>query len=262
MEKLPITVDQVLYFFLVFVRTVTMLALIPIYGSSSVSIPLKIGFSLLLTLLLFPVLAYTPLPASSPLSMQLFVLLIVKEVMVGIAVGLVASLLFTAVQYAGRLVDTEMGFGFVELVDPFTEEMVTVWGQLQTILFTLLFLIFNGHYFLLLAVERSFELVPLLGAELPGERVAWHFTALTGGLFEVALRFAAPIYIPLVLSEIALGAVARTVPQINIFFVGMPVKIAVGMFTAMLVLPMLTMYFRSTVEKLIQDIWRILFLMA
>ena len=89
-----------------------------------------------------------------PFSVGTFILMIVKEVAVGLGIGFVASLLFTAVQFAGRLIDTEIGFGFVELIDPFTDEPVTVLGQLQVILFTILFLLFNGHYFLYLRYRR------------------------------------------------------------------------------------------------------------
>jgi len=262
MSTLPFTVDQTVGFFLVFTRIISVLALLPVFGSQSVPPQVKVGFGLILTLLLHPFSGAAAALSGTAFSLPLFGLMLVKEVMVGIAIGFIASMLFTAVQFAGRLVDTEMGFGFVELVDPFTEETVTVWGQLQVIVFTIIFLLFNGHYFMLLALQRSFELVPLLGARLPDGKVAMHLIGLTGALFEVALRFAAPVYVPLILSEIALGAVARTVPQINIFFVGMPLKIVIGLGTAFLVMPALSGLFRRYVENLVQDIWKLLFLMA
>jgi len=259
---LPFTVDQTVHFFLIFVRVISMLALMPIFGSQSVPPQVKVGFGLIMAMILTPFVPGAEALSQAAFSLPVFGFMIIKEVMVGLAVGYITLMLFTAVQFAGRLVDTEMGFGFVELVDPFTEEMVTVWGQLQVIIFTIIFLMFNGHYFMLLAVQRSFELVPLMGATLPGGKVALHLITLTGSLFEVSIKFAAPVYVPLILSEIALGAVARTVPQINIFFVGMPLKIVIGLCTAMLVLPMLTGIFRGYVEKLVQDIWRLLYLMA
>lgn len=262
MSTLPVTVDQTVHFILIFVRVVSMLALMPIFGAQNVPAQVKVGFSLVLALILMPFISGVDALSSVAFSLPLFGLMVIKEVMVGVGVGLIASMLFTAVQFAGRLVDTEMGFGFVELADPFSDDMVTVWGQLQVIVFTIIFLLFNGHYFMLLALQRSFELVPLLGATLPDGKVALHLITITGSLFEISIKFAAPVYVPLVLSEIALGAVARTVPQINIFFVGMPLKIVIGLCTAVLVLPMLTGLFRSYVEKLVQDIWRLLYLMA
>lgn len=262
MLTLPFTVDQAGYFFLVFVRVVTILAMVPIFGADAVTPQLKVGLALILTGMIFSTIWKTVKPLDINLSLTLFGLLVIKEVMVGLAIGYVASLLFTAVQFAGRLVDVEMGFGFVELMDPTTNQQVTVWGQLQVILFTILFLSINGHYFMLLAVDKSFEVIPLLGASIPGGKMIFHLVTITGSIFELALKFAAPVFVTLILAEVALGAVARTVPQINIFFVGMPLKIAVGLGTAILALPMLSVLFRTTVEHLIRDIWKLLFLMA
>ena len=262
MSTLPFDVDQAGWFFLVFVRIVTIMAFLPVFGSYAVPPQVKVAFALILSTLLFGAVMTNDRLAAEEFTLPLFGLLVVKEVMVGIAIGFVASMLFAAVQFAGRLVDTEIGFGFVELMDPMSNETVTVWGQLQVILFTILFLTINGHYFMLLAIQRSFELIPLLGGSLPGGKVAYHLVSITGAVFVTALKFSAPIYVTLVLSELALGAVARTVPQINIFFVGMPLKIAIGLGTAALSLPMLAILFRATVERLVQDIWRLLFYMA
>lgn len=262
MTALPFTIDQAGYFFLVFTRIVTILALMPIFGAQSVPPQVKVGLALILAAFLFPSVIKTVQPLSEEFTLPLFGLLVIKEVMVGVAIGYVASLLFTAIQFAGRLVDVEMGFGFVELMDPTSNERVTVWGQLQVILFTVLFLIINGHYFMLLAVDRSFEHIPLMGAVLPNGKMIAHLSSITGTLFVTALKFAAPVYVTLILSEIALGAVARTVPQINIFFVGMPLKIAVGLGTAVLAIPVLANLFRFSADRVIQDIWRLLLVMA
>lgn len=262
MELIPFSLDQVEYFLLVFVRIVTTVSLLPVFGSYAIPVQLKVALSLILTIIIFNSVMSAGPEIAHPFSVGTFILMIVKEVAVGLGIGFVASLLFTAVQFAGRLIDTEIGFGFVELIDPFTDEPVTVLGQLQVILFTILFLLFNGHYFLLLAIQKSFELIPLTGAHFPSGKLAFHVTSLVGNIFILALKFSAPIYVTLVLTELSLGVVARTVPQINIFFVGLPLKITVGLGAAIMVLPLLASLFRQMVEGLIQDIWRLLFLMA
>lgn len=262
MDTLPFTVDQVGFFFLVLVRVATIMQLLPIFGSQSIPVQIKIGFSLILTVLLFPTIMHGNPYFDQQFSLPFTLLLVVREVLIGLAIGYTASLLFAAVQFAGKLVDTEMGFAFVELMDPFTNERVTVWGQLQTILFTVLFLIMNGHFFFILAIQKSFEVIPLMAGHLPDERVITHLIGITGSIFVLALKFAAPIYVTLVLTEVALGVVARTVPQMNIFFVGMPLKIVVGLGAAVLSLPMLVTLFRFTVDGLVQNIWRLLYLMA
>ncbi|NLG18284.1 MAG: flagellar type III secretion system protein FliR [Fibrobacter sp.] len=259
---IPFSLDQVEYFLLIFVRISTTIALLPIFGSQAVPVQLKVALSLILALILFnSVMSIGPV-TSQPLSTGTFIMLIVKEAAVGLGIGFVSSLLFTAVQFAGRLIDTEIGFGFVELMDPFTDEPVTVLGQLQVIIFTILFLLFNGHYFLILAIQKSFELVPLMNVHFPSGQLAFHVTALVGNVFVLAIKFSAPIYVTLVLTELSLGVVARTVPQINIFFVGLPLKIAVGLGSAIIVLPLLASFFQRMVEALIQDIWKLLYLMS
>jgi len=261
-DFIPFGVEQIEYFLLIFVRIVTIIALLPVFGSQQIPLQIKIGLSLLLSVILFSCIMENSTPLQDQFSLTVFALLVIKEVMVGLIMGFVSSFLFTAVQFAGRMVDTEMGFGFVELADPFTDEPTTVLGQLQVILFTILFLLINGHYFFMIAVQRSFEIVPLTNIHFSEGRLAVQITTLIGNIFIVALKFAAPVYVTLFLTELALGVVARTVPQINIFFVGMPLKIAIGLGTTILVLPMLASLFKNVVEVLIQDIWRILFLMA
>jgi flagellar biosynthetic protein FliR len=262
MELIPFNVDQVIFFLLVFVRISTIIALLPVFGSWSIPFQLKVGLSLLLSVILFGSVMSTAVQTEIAFSPGLFILLIMKEVLVGLAIGFVSSMLFTAVQFAGMLIDTEMGFGFVELVNPFTDEPVTVMGQFQVIIFTILFLLFNGHYFLILAIQKSFELVPLMGVNFIEDKMTVHIITMISNIFILALKFSAPIFVVLFLSGLALGVVARTVPQINIFFVGMPLKILVGISATIFALPMLSVLFRKAVEILIQDIWRLLYLMA
>lgn len=262
MELIPFSIDQVQYFLLIFVRISTVVALLPVFGSPQVPPQVKVGISLLLTVVLFSTIMSSRPELPQAFTLGLFFLLVIKEAMVGLVMGFAASFLFTAVQFAGRLIDTEIGFGFVELADPFTDEPTTVLGQFQVILFTILFLLFNGHYFMLLSIQKSFEIIPLFAAHLPGGKESFHITTMISNVFVLALRFAAPIYVTLILTEMALGVVARTVPQINIFFVGLPLKIVLGLGVAIISLPLLAQLFKQTVEALVQDIWKLLYLMA
>jgi len=263
MEGLMVTLDQIQYYLLMFVRVITMLALLPIFGANYIPLQVKAAFGLLLTSVLFSVQLAAGLPVfPGEFSLPLFFMLVVKEALVGLAVGFASSFLFTAVQFAGRMVDTEMGFGFVEVVDPFTEEQTTVLGQLQVILFTILFLAINGHYFLLITIQKSFEIVPMFDAVFPAGKMTDHLTTMTADVFILGLKLSAPIFVTLLLSELAMGIVARTVPQMNIFFVGLPLKIVIGMATMVIVLPMLADLFKRMADGIIKDIWKLLFLMS
>jgi flagellar biosynthetic protein FliR len=246
---------------LALVRIASMLALMPIFGSASIPVQLKAGIALIMCFILFPFIqqhATGVLPATT----GLFVYRVIMEVFVGLVIGFVATLLFSAVQFAGYLIDALTGFSFVELVDPFTDTSVTVFGQFNVLIFTIVFFLFNGHYFMLLAVEKSFEVIPLLGVAAPMGKLAAFITQQTGNMFVIAFKLSAPIFVTLMITQIALGVVARTVPQINVFFVGIPLNIAVAFMTAIITLPALVALFKGVVDRLVQDIWRLLYLMA
>ena len=147
-------------------------------------------------------------------------------------------------------------------IDPFSNAAGTVSGQFLIIIFSIIFLLINGHYFLLLAIQKSFEVIPLFNAHMPTGSVANLLVSMVANVFVMAFRLSAPVFSVLVLTSLSLGIVARTVPQINIFFVGLPLKIGLGLTTLAIVLPAMAMIFRSMFEKLIQDIWRLLYLMA
>jgi flagellar biosynthesis protein FliR len=261
MDPMTYTANQAQIFMLSLVRIASMLALMPIFGSASIPAHLKAGLALVLCFILFPFIQqHTNLPL--PQTTGMFVYKIILEVFVGVVIGFVATLLFTAAQFAGYMIDALTGFSFVELVDPFTDTSVTVFGQFNVLVFTIVFFLVNGHYFLLLAIEKSFEVIPLLGVAIPTGKLAAFLTQQTGAIFAIAFKLSAPIFVTLMITQVALGVVARTVPQINVFFVGIPLNIAVAFGTAIIVLPNLVSLFRSLVDRLMQDIWKLLYMMA
>jgi flagellar biosynthetic protein FliR len=263
MDQLPFTVDTIEMFLLMLTRVLAIVLLLPIFGSYAVPVQIRVGLALLLTILLFMTMpsAHAAVPPAHN-SVALMIFCIVKELLIGLTIGFTTVFIFAAVHFATRLVDVEMGFGMVELVDPLSEEQVTVMGQLWIVVFTIVLLGINGHYFFLLAVQKSFELIPVFGLDFQSGRIAAHFSGMVGELFVLALKMSAPVYVALILTEMALGIVARTVPQINIFFVGLPLKILVGIAATIIVFPMIGTLFRKIFEGLIQDIWSVLYLMA
>ncbi len=253
---------QIQTFLLIFVRTTAIITLLPIFGTRDVPVRLKVGLSAFLSILL---VQYTEVETgvfAGGFTIPGFMVLILREVFIGLTIGYAASLLFAAVQFAGRLIDTQMGFAMVQLVDPFTDTRTTVAGQVQVIVYSLVFLVLNCHYFMILAIQKSFELIPLLGAEFASGGIAEYMTDLTAAIFVTAIRLAAPVFSVLVLASLSLGIVARTVPQINIFFVGLPMKIMLGLGTLAVAFPVMAKVFRGMVDTLVKDIWNLLYIMA
>ena len=263
MEHLPLTVDNIAIFFLMFVRVATIIAFLPVFGSTEIPVQAKAGLSLILTMVLMaaiPGALATRLPAGG--GIPLLFLLVIKEATVGLAIGFAASFLFAGVQFAARLIDTEIGFGMVDVINPMNDDSISVVGQLWVLVFTLVLLLTNGHYFFILAIEKSFEVVPVTLVHIHAGALAEHFTRMAGDIFVIAIKMSAPIYVALILTEMALGVVARTVPQINIFFVGLPMKIIVGLGATIIAFPMVAALFRKVFEGLIADIWSVLYMMA
>jgi flagellar biosynthesis protein FliR len=258
MDLLHPALSQVHIFLLVFFRVTSMVALMPVLGSQAIPVQLKVGISAVLSIMLMPFVPGVPMPAG----FLDFFMMLVKEVFVGVTIGFVASLLFAILQFAGALVDTLMGFGFVELVDPFTETSTTTLGQLNTLIFTIVFIVLGGHYYMIMAIQKSFEVIPLLGVQVPGGQLMELLTTVTSGVLISALKLAAPAFVTLVITSLALGVVARTVPQMNVYFVGLPLTIALGFGTTIIAFPVIAMAFQKMFTAMLYDVWKVILLMG
>jgi flagellar biosynthetic protein FliR len=260
MSFINISIDQIEIFLLVFTRITAILLLMPIFGSDAIPMQLKAGLCLIVAVILFPIVKIAS--PVEPVGLIGFAFLVVKEVFIGLTIGYATTFLFAAVQFAGRILDSEIGFAMVELIDPFSNTMVSATAQLQILLFSVLFLLINGHCFMLLALQKSFEVIPIFGAKLALGGLVTHFIRMGGDIFVLAIKLAAPVFLVLSLTSMALGIIARTVPQINIFFVGLPIKIFLGLGLMAVVLPVLADMFKVIVNGLMEDIWKLLYLMA
>jgi flagellar biosynthesis protein FliR len=261
MDMAQITVNQIQTFLLMFTRIATLIALLPVFGSQNVPLALKAGLTFSLCVILYPSVTANGVPAL-PAVTGLFLLMFIKEIFVGIVIGFVASLIFTIVQFAGYLVDVLTGFSFVELVDPFSDTSVSIFGQFNVLVFTILFFALNGHYFLLLAIQKSFAVIPLLGVHIQQGPLVQVVIKAVGNVFILGFKFSAPIFVTLLLTQVALAVVARTVPQINVFFVGIPLNIVIGFGVAIIALPGLGVMFKKMIDLMMLDIWRLIYLMA
>src|SRR5690606_36287164 len=159
-----------------------------------------------------------------------YFLLIIKEAMVGVGIGLVAMLILYAVQVAGGLIDFQMGFAIANVVDPQTGIQTPLLGQFFYVLALLFLLSVDGHLILLDGIFHSYAFIPVDKWLFPfaDGQVAKHITQAFVQMFIIAFQMAVPVVASLFLVDIALGFIARTVPQVNVFVVGLPLKIFVS----------------------------------
>ena len=258
MNFLPvITVADIGHFFLLMTRIGALIFFFPVLSNQAVPMTLKAAFSMLLALLFFkivPPLAGTPLFSRELIEIALALL---REMVIGMLVGLLASLLFAAVQTAGQMIGFQMSFAVANVVDPITSMQVPLISQFYYILAMLLFLAFGAHRWVFKALAESFHLVPLAGFT-PSEGLLDLMMRYSAAMFSTAIKIAAPLMAALLLSDVSLGVVARTAPQMNIFIVGMPLKILLGMLLMGFSFPYLATMLGGLYRLLFNDIMLLL----
>jgi flagellar biosynthetic protein FliR len=158
----------------------------------------------------------------------LLALAVAWELAVGLLIGFAAALLFAAVQFGGHLIDQELGILQANILDPVLNEQISIVGQFKVLVATLVYLLINGHHLLIGAVSDSFRAVPMLGLTF-SEGAALHLSdTLMRDFFRMGIEIAAPALVTLFLVTIALAFMARTAPELNIFALSFPLRMAVG----------------------------------
>lgn len=220
--------DLFLRFLLVFCRVSVILMFIPLFGDRNVPVQAQLAISLAVSLILVGMVPPATIPSLKSAGLGWFIGVVLREVLVGVVIALVVVLLFAGVQMAGQIVGLQIGFGIVNVIDPQSDLQVPLLGQFNFLLALMLFLCVDGHHTLLQAIKTSYDLIPVGHAQFTG-RIAERFSVLSSGIFSIALKLGAPVMIILLLTNVALGVIARTVPQMNIFIVGFPIQIVIGL---------------------------------
>jgi flagellar biosynthetic protein FliR len=213
-----------------FFRILALLASAPLFAHRSVPRRVRIGLALLLTLLVAPTL-----PPSEPVSPFTAegVLLVVQQVMVGAALGLAVHVAFAAIGLAGDMVGLQMGLSFAAFVDPVNSEQAPIICSFLTITLMPVFGAINGHRLISAALVDSFVTVP---PTITGVRWidAWRIAETGTALFAQGLTVALPVIGAMLLTNLAFGILTRTAPQLNLFAVGFPVTLIVGLLVLLL----------------------------
>ncbi len=216
-----------LSFLLTLMRISIVVFLLPFFGGKALPNMVKAALCLVMTIGLWPYLNFDPgyFPASSFGIM----LMIFGEIILGLILSLAIRCIFAAAETAGQIIGFQMGFSMMNVVDPLSGSSIAITSQFTYMTALLLFLSLNGHLYLLVAFAKSFELIPP-GTILVNPKVFKHIVYISSQIFVLAIKIAAPIMVAELLVSCSLGVVARLAPQINVLFVGFPIKIAVGFF--------------------------------
>lgn len=216
-------------------RILALIASAPIFGNRQIPARIKVGLAVAITILVAPTL---DIPSDlDPASAQgMFVLM--QQIVAGLIMGFAIRLIFTAVEMAGDLAGMQMGLGFASFYDPQNASYTPVIAQFLGIIAALVFITVDGHLYMLSALSESFRDFPI-SASPPSASAFRTITEWGGSMFSNALQFSLPLIGALLITNLALGILTRSAPQLNIFAVGFPITLAVGFAALMLTIPYL-----------------------
>ena len=247
MISVSIPLPQLQMFFLIFMRVGSILMTMPIFKSQSIPLLFRVGLALATSAVLFPILKLENFPALTgltPLAIGIF-----GEILLGISIGLVVSFIFAGLQLAGQLAGYQMGLAIARVMDPSTNLQIPLLAQFNQMFALLIFITINAHHWFIRALADSYRLVPPFGFRISSSLME-QLVSMAGNMFVIAIKVGAPVMAALLLTSIAFGLIARTIPQMNVFFVAMPLKIAVGLLFVGLCLPYYSSFLRTLFSKL------------
>lgn len=222
-----LSAEHIETFILVLLRVSAIVVTIPIISEKSVPARLKAGLSILIALIIFPlVLPKIPPSQNDPVLILMFRM--AGEIFIGLLIGFAARMIFAGIQMAGDMIGFQMGLSIANIIDPMTSEQVSIITELQYLIAMLVFLAVDAHHIFFAAIIQSYSVVEPLSFHLSGPLMQLILN-ISKEMFVIGLKIAAPIMAVMLFTNVGLGIVARTVPQINIFIVGMPLQIAIGL---------------------------------
>ena len=226
-------------------RILGMIASAPLFGHASVPTQVKVILGVLLALIIAPTIP--AVPAIDPMSYA-GLLILLQELLVGLAMGCAMRLVFAAIEYAGELASSTMGFSFASFFDPTTQGRSAAISQFLSMVATMAFLAVNAHLVLLAALAESFVSLPISSTPL-SSTAPLELARLGSRIFSAGLQISLPIIAALLITNVALGILTRAAPQLNIFGIGFPITLGVGMLTLSVALP----YLNTPIQNLFNE---------
>lgn len=224
-------------------RILGLIMVVPVFGHRSVPARVKVGLGVFIALIISPTLP--PMPDVS-LGSWYGLFILVQQLLIGIAIGFVMRIIFAAVDSAGEIIGLQMGLGFASFFDPQSSTQTLVISRFLNMVAVLIFLAVNAHLLVLGMLVESFKILPV--SAQPLSTAGFHNVAAFGtNVFAIGLQLALPLIAILLITNLALGILTRASPQLNIFAIGFPITLSVGLIILDLTLP----YFAPQFENMI-----------
>ncbi len=239
--------------FLIFARMGGFIFLLPIFSGQVMPTQVKVGFAFIISVIIFTS-GITDTSVETTTAIQ-FAILLSKEFIAGLILGFVVYLIFTAFYFAGQIMDYNIGFSMVNVLDPVSQIQVPVTGNLIFYVMSVMLIRTGGLNALLAAFFDSFIKIPIGRINLTvNEGLMQYMVDLTTTYFSLGVRIAAPILVTILIVDVALGVLVKASPQMNVFVVGMPIKLLVGLVILYVVSPYLALVYQEVYELIFVSI--------
>lgn len=240
------------YFLLVLVRITCFVHTAPFFTTQGVPARLKVAFSLFLSYLVYSIMV--PMDNLFYTDTTVYTIAVMKEVLVGLLLGLGANMCSSIINFASRIIDMEMGLAMVSLMDPTTKENATITGVFYQYMIMLMMMISGMYQYFVRAIVDSFILIPVNGAIINFDRLLESLVAFLGNYIVVGFRICLPIFCVITLLNAILGVLAKVSPQMNMFAVGIQIKVLVGMgimFVTIILVPSIANFIFNQMKTMI-----------
>lgn len=224
-------------FGLLMARIAGFFAVLPIFGWRTVPMRVRAGVSLIVTVF-FAMIMPPPAAAMLPVVPLAAAILMTREALCGLALGMAANIVFRSVQLGAKFAGRQMGFAMASVIDPSTGEQGAPVGMFFEITFMALFLAARGHHLLLLAIRHSFRAFPI-GAPPRTDLLVGGIIKATTAMLTFGMKLAAPVLAAFVVLSVILGVLARVLPEMNILMMSFPLRVGLGLLMAAAICPMM-----------------------
>jgi len=214
-------------FFLLLVRISGIFTSTPVLGAESIPAQVRVMLAIVFAMLILPVEIAARGPVKLPPETTIFVLVVVKEVLLGVMLGFIASFTIEGIKLAGEIMGIQIGFAMVSVIDPDSQQEESIIGSMNFLIFTLIFLLVNGHHLIIEALADSLKIAPLGLVHYTNNFISEIFSKVPE-FFIVSVKIAAPIVIPLIILTVVLGIISRAIPRLEVFVISFPVNILVS----------------------------------
>lgn len=230
-------VQNLEFFLLIVVRISAFVFVAPFFSQKGIPNQVKIGFSVFFAALLYGVIPDKTIPEYS--TIWGYAILVLREAMVGLLLGFSAVVCTSVVLFAGRIIDMETGLSMANLVDPTTNTSESMTGVMFQYIITLMLIISGMYEYIIRAIAEAYELVPVGKAVFDSEKILSSILVFLSDYMSIGFRICLPVFAVMLLLNAILGIMTKVAPQINMFAVGMQMKVLVGIITLFLMVGML-----------------------